>query len=181
MLARMNRLLFEELSGVDMFITAQLVLADFRQRRLVVASAGHCPLFVAGPAGNLKTITPDGLPLGILPNVNYEEEILPMAECSCALLYTDGLTEARNAHGELFGQERLCTWLRQNVSKAKTAAELSENFLAELKSFQSQAGPSDDQTFLILVNETKARTKPQKTDVGIGVTLPVRAVAGAIK
>jgi serine phosphatase RsbU (regulator of sigma subunit)/anti-sigma regulatory factor (Ser/Thr protein kinase) len=178
MLARMNRLLFEELSGVDMFITAQLVLADFRQQRLVVASAGHCPLFVAGPAGNLRTIAPDGLPLGILPNVEYEEEILPMAECSCALLYTDGLTEARNAHGELFGQERLCNWLRQNVSRSKTAVELSQNFLGELKSFQSQAGPSDDQTFLILVNETSARTKPRATDdAGISVTFPVSAIA----
>jgi sigma-B regulation protein RsbU (phosphoserine phosphatase) len=177
MLGRMNRLLFEELSGVDMFITAQLVLADFRQQRLVVASAGHCPLFVAGPAGNLRTIAPDGLPLGILPNVNYEEEILPMAECSCALLYTDGLTEARNAHGELFGQERLGAWLRQNVSQSNTAAELSANFLAELKSFQSQAGPNDDQTFLILADETKARTKPPKTDAGLSVTLPVSAVA----
>jgi len=90
LLARMNRLLFEELSGVDMFITAQLVLADLNRRRLVVANAGHCPLFVAGPAGNLKTISPDGLPLGIVPDVTYEEETLPLDECSRALLYTDG-------------------------------------------------------------------------------------------
>jgi phosphoserine phosphatase RsbU/P len=180
-LARMNRLLFEELSGVDMFITAQLVLADFHQRHLVVANAGHCPLFVAGPAGNLKTISPDGLPLGILPDVKYSQEILPLEQCSCALMYTDGLTEARNSHGELFGQERLCTWLRQSVNKHKSAVELSENFLAEIKSFQSQAGLSDDQTFLILADESKARARPPKTDAEMSVILPAPAVAVGIK
>lgn len=180
-LARMNRLLFEELSGVDMFITAQLVLADFRQRHLVVANAGHCPLFVAGPAGNLKTVSPDGLPLGILPEVKYTQEILPLDECSCALMYTDGLTEARNSHGELFGPERLCAWLRKSVNIRKTAAELSENFLAEIKSFQSQAGLSDDQTFLILADETKVRVKPLNTDADISVVLPAPAVAVGIK
>jgi sigma-B regulation protein RsbU (phosphoserine phosphatase) len=177
----MNRLLFHELSGVDMFITAQLVLVDFRRRQLVVASAGHCPLIVAGPAGELKTVSPDGLPLGILPNVTYEQEVLPLEECSCALLYTDGLTEARNSHGELFGQERLSAWLRQNAAKRKTAAELSENFLTELKSFQSQAGLSDDQTFLILVDETNARRKPPKADANVSIIVSAPAVAVAAK
>jgi serine phosphatase RsbU (regulator of sigma subunit)/anti-sigma regulatory factor (Ser/Thr protein kinase) len=180
-LARMNRLLFEELSGVDMFITAQLVLADFSQRHLVVANAGHCPLFVAGPAGNLKTISPDGLPLGILPDVTYTQEILPLDDCNCALMYTDGLTEARNSHGELFGQERLGTWLRQSINKHKTAAELSENFLSELKRFQGQAGLSDDQTFLILADESKARARAPRTDPDISVILPAPAVAVAVK
>jgi len=181
LLARMNRLLFDELSGVDMFITAQLVLADFRRRRLVVASAGHCPLFVVGPTGRLKSVSPDGVPLGILPNVTYSQEVLSLDECSCALLYTDGLTEARNSHGELFGQERLGTWLRQNVSKEKTAAELSQNFLTELKSFQSQAGLSDDQTFLILVDETNARAKPPRAEADVSVMLPAPAMAVGVK
>jgi sigma-B regulation protein RsbU (phosphoserine phosphatase) len=164
-----------------MFITAQLVLADFQQRHLVVANAGHCPLFVSGPAGNLKTVSPDGLPLGILPDVTYAQEILPLDECSCALMYTDGLTEARNSHGELFGQERLCTWLRQSVNKHKTAAELSENFLAVLKSFQAQAGLSDDQTFLILVDESKARLRAPKTDAELSVLLPAPAIAVGVR
>jgi serine phosphatase RsbU (regulator of sigma subunit)/anti-sigma regulatory factor (Ser/Thr protein kinase) len=180
-LARMNRLLFDELSGVDMFITAQLVLADFHQGYLVVANAGHCPLFVAGPAGNLKTISPDGLPLGILPDVKYSQEIVPLEHCSCALMYTDGLTEARNSHGELFGQERLCTWLRQSVNKHKTAAELSENFLTVIKSFQAQAGLSDDQTFLVLADESKARARPPNTDADISIVLQAPAVAVAVK
>jgi len=177
LLARMNRLLFDELSGVDMFITAQLVLADIRRKRLVVANAGHCPLFVVSPKGDLKAISPDGLPLGILPNVTYAQEVLPLDECGCALLYTDGLTEARNSHGELFGQERLCAWLRQCAAKHKTATELSESFLNELKMFQSQAGLADDQTFLILADESNVRSMPPKTASDISVRLPAPAAA----
>jgi hypothetical protein len=97
------------------------------------------------------------------------------------LLYTDGLTEARNSHGELFGQERLCAWLRQSVNKHKTAAELSQNFLTEIRSFQSQTGLSDDQTFLILVDESKARRKLPETNADISVILPASAVAVAVK
>src|ERR1051326_482435 len=181
LLARMNRLLFEELSGVDMFITAQLVLADFRRRRLVVANAGHSPLFIASASAKLKTISPDGLPLGIVPDVSYEQEILSLDECACALLYTDGLTEARNSHGELFGQERLCAWLRESVSQRRTAAELSEKFLAELKSFQSQAGLGDDQTFLVLVDDTRAFAKTPRDDTNISIVLPTPAMAAAAK
>jgi sigma-B regulation protein RsbU (phosphoserine phosphatase) len=166
---------------VDMFITAQLVLADFRRRRLIVASAGHCPLFVATPTAELRIISPEGLPLGIVPDVSYDQQTLSLDECACALLYTDGLTEARNSHGDLFGQERLSTWLRQSVSQRRTAAELSDKFLAEIKSFQSQAGLSDDQTFLILADETHALAKRPRDDAEISVILPTPAVAVAAK
>jgi sigma-B regulation protein RsbU (phosphoserine phosphatase) len=138
-------------------------------------------LFVASPTAELKTISPDGLPLGIMPDVSYNQETLSLDECACALLYTDGLTEARNSHGDLFGQERLGTWLRQSVSQRRTAAELSEKFRAELKSFQSQAGLSDDQTFLILVDETRALARTPKDGADIGMVLPTPAVAVAIK
>jgi hypothetical protein len=58
---------------------------------------------------------------------------------------------------------------------------MSENFLAEIKSFQSQAGLSDDQTFLILVDETTARKKLPENDAGISVKLPARAVAAGVR
>lgn len=181
LLARMNRLLFDELSGVDMFITAQLVLADLRCRRLVVANAGHCPLLVASPTGELKTVSPEGLPLGILPNVTYQQDVLSLDECSCALLYTDGLTEARNSNGEPFGQERLGKWLRQNFNKYKTASELSENFLTQLREFQSPTGLSDDQTFLILVHDTHARLQASKPHAAAAKEMPPVAATATAK
>src|SRR5436309_4176790 len=75
LLSRVNRLLFDELSDVDMFITAQLAYVDAKQRRLVTASAGHCPLLLA-VAGNVAgtSLAPEGMPLGILPDTPFSDE-----------------------------------------------------------------------------------------------------------
>jgi len=150
LLSRANRLMFGELSEVDMFITAQIALADFRHNRLTVASAGHCPLLIINPEGEAKTLSPDGMPLGIVEVVRFREEHASLDECSCALLYTDGLTEARNPQGEFFGEERLATWLKKKVIQSRTAAEIAQQFEAEMKVFQSETALTDDQTFLLL-------------------------------
>jgi serine phosphatase RsbU (regulator of sigma subunit)/anti-sigma regulatory factor (Ser/Thr protein kinase) len=151
LLARVNRLLFEELSGVDMFITAQLVYVDSRARRITAASAGHCPVLLALDAdGNVKTISPEGLPLGILPDTTFSNQTESMPKNCRVLLYTDGLTEARDAKGEFYGQDRLVKWLRKSSETRKTAEELKDELAAELGAFQARSTLNDDQTFLIM-------------------------------
>jgi len=155
LLARMNRQMFEELSAVDMFITVQIVLVDTEERLLTVANAGHCPLLVVTKSGENRACAPEGLPLGILPRAIFGEARIPLDECSAALLYTDGLTEARNLHGEFFGQHRLEKWLQESAAQASSAYELSWKFMADLKSFETQVTAADDQTFLILSEEAQ--------------------------
>src|SRR2546423_5307124 len=121
LLGRINRQMFEELSAVDMFITAQLVLLDTEKHSLTVASAGHCPLLIATKSGSTIACAPDGVPLGILPQAIFREQTIDLEDCSCALLYTDGLTEARNTHGEFFGEPRLENWLRESAGQRRTA------------------------------------------------------------
>lgn len=151
LLSRVNRLLFEELSGVDMFITAQLVYVDSRNRRITAASAGHCPVLLAmDEEGGVKAISPEGLPLGILPDTAFSHHTEALPRNCRVLLYTDGLTEARNARGEFFGQERLASWFKRSSGTRKSAEELKEDLAAELIAFQSAAAQSDDQTFLIM-------------------------------
>ncbi len=181
LLERVNRLIYDELSGVDMFITAQIALADTRKRRLVVANAGHCPLLVTRRDNTVQSISPEGMPLGILPDVAFEHVVVPLAECASAVLYTDGLTEARNTHGEFFGQERLFEWLKQNQSPKQTAAGLSEAFLAELKSFQGPVSLSDDQTFLILAEQSQvpSETEALADEESVFVQIPACATASA--
>src|SRR5690349_4433642 len=64
LLRRINRQMYEELSSVDMFITAQFVEIDTACRVLRVANAGHCPLLASDGCGPTQVIAPDGLPLG---------------------------------------------------------------------------------------------------------------------
>ncbi|MCI0536537.1 MAG: SpoIIE family protein phosphatase [Verrucomicrobiales bacterium] len=153
LLGRANRLLFEELSGVDMFITAQLAYVDTAQRHVITASAGHCPLLVsvADSAGaQVKTVAPEGLPLGIMADATFTAHTESLSSDSRVLLYTDGLTEARNADGELFGQERLMEWFSESVRRHPTAEALKDHLANYLNQFQCNAAPSDDQTFLVM-------------------------------
>jgi serine phosphatase RsbU (regulator of sigma subunit)/anti-sigma regulatory factor (Ser/Thr protein kinase) len=151
LLARANRLMFEELSAVDMFITAQLVFVDAKNRRITAASAGHCPgLLAIDERGSIVSIAPDGLPLGIEPDTKFSSHTEALQRPAKLLLYTDGLTEARNPHGEFFGQDRLMKWLRKEATRKGNAKELADNLARDLTNFQSSAAQTDDQTFLIL-------------------------------
>lgn len=146
LLSRVNRLLFDELSEVDMFITAQLAFVDAKARKLVVGSAGHCPLLIADASG-VRSLSPEGMPLGILPDTEFVSETVTLPEDCRVLLYTDGLTEATNAAGERFGQERLMEWLNHTRGPA---GELQEHLNHRLGEFQSKTSLNDDQTFLII-------------------------------
>jgi sigma-B regulation protein RsbU (phosphoserine phosphatase) len=134
-----------------MFITAQLVYVDARKRRLVTASAGHCPLLLAVAGdGAVKPLSPEGMPLGILPDTPFTDETAELPANCRVLLYTDGLTEARNAQGELFGQERLMEWLKRATTRPHKAEDLKNELVSELLKFQANTSLKDDQTFLIM-------------------------------
>jgi serine phosphatase RsbU (regulator of sigma subunit)/anti-sigma regulatory factor (Ser/Thr protein kinase) len=147
LLSRVNQLMFDELSGVDMFITAQLAYVDVKARKLIVGSAGHCPLLIADVSG-VKSLSPEGIPLGILADTVFASEAIDLPEKCRVLLYTDGLTEAMNAGGERFGQERLAEWLAH--APGRTANELQDDLVNKLNQFQTKTGLNDDQTFLMM-------------------------------
>lgn len=156
LLTRMNRLMFDELSMVDMFITVQVAVADARKRSLVLANAGHCPLLLTDGLVS-RALAPDGLPLGISADATFSEQMVLLDEFTCALLYTDGVTEVRNRQGRFFGQSRLESWLCRNARSYSTATQLKQHFLSELSEFQADAAPLDDQTFLLLVHGAAAQ------------------------
>ena len=151
LLARVNHLLFHELSNVEMFITAQLVHVDLSRRRLTIASAGHCPLLMATPDGTgAWTVSPEGMPLGVVEDAEFREETVTLERDSRVLLYTDGISEAENADGELIGQELLVEWLKHSSRTGRTAVQMRDDLVTELRQCQGNQSLKDDQTFLIL-------------------------------
>jgi serine phosphatase RsbU (regulator of sigma subunit) len=151
MLRRLNQLLFTELSDVEMFITAQLVHVDLEKSQLTVANAGHCPLLIAGAEeGALRAISPEGMPLGVLPEPEFAEEVLSLKPGARVLLYTDGLTGVAGSDGAEYGMKRLAQWLSESTRAKLPVEAMKENLLEELKRFRFDAQVRDDQTFLIL-------------------------------
>lgn len=158
LLSRVNRLLFEELSEVEMFITAQVVFIDLERRKIVVASAGHCPVLLGSPEQPfIKAISPDGIPLGILPDAIFKDETEDIWPNLRLLLYTDGLTDAQNSNGVFFGEQRLLQWFQRGITENRSAEELKSSLADELKKFQGATALYDDQTFLILAEEEITR------------------------
>jgi serine phosphatase RsbU (regulator of sigma subunit)/anti-sigma regulatory factor (Ser/Thr protein kinase) len=151
LLAQVNRLLYEELNNVEMFITAQLVYLDMEARRLIVANAGHCPmLIVRRDTRDLLSVAPEGIPLGVFAEPEFAEEVVPLATDMQALLYTDGLTESGNPQGEHFGERRLADWLVSSTDPRQSAGQMKEELLRRLRAFRGDHALPDDQTFMII-------------------------------
>ncbi|HLH54524.1 MAG TPA: PP2C family protein-serine/threonine phosphatase [Verrucomicrobiae bacterium] len=153
-LAEINELMFSELSKKDTFITAQLVVADLKNRQLLVANAGHCPMLVADGFHSVQAFAPQGMPLGVEPRPSFESDCVPLEPFSSVLLYTDGITETRNASGKLFGQQRLERWFSKAGTTQGTAAQLKAGLLRHIEQFQGEGSAHDDQSFLFLADET---------------------------
>jgi serine phosphatase RsbU (regulator of sigma subunit) len=153
LLARSNRLLFEELSSVDMFITAQLALLDPAARRLTLANAGHCPLMLSEGGEPARPVGPEGMPLGILPQAVFLEETLALEHSAAAVLYTDGVTETHDPAGRAVGTERLGHWLSQDLLDYRTAMGLRDRLLEQLADFKGLARQTDDVTLLVAHEE----------------------------
>jgi serine phosphatase RsbU (regulator of sigma subunit) len=170
LLKRLNELLYAELSSVGMFITAQLVFVDLRRRQLVAASAGHCPVLVLS-GGTVRALNVTGTPLGILPDATYRQATATLAQPGGLLLYTDGLTEAQNAAGEMFGNDRLAEWVRARAPLPATADELRDELAAELCRFRGAAPLRDDQAFLLLA-EQAAQAAPATSSAEMGSFTP---------
>lgn len=152
-LHRLNSMLFDELSSVEMFITAQLAHLDLKARSLSVASAGQGPILFATADAAPERLATDGLPLGILRTSEFNNLNRSLGANSRLLLYTDGLVEVKNSSGEQFGIPRLQSWLAQTARRRANAEELKADLLAQVRAFGAQTPLQDDQTFLILAEE----------------------------
>ncbi len=154
LLGAANRILFSDLSRVNMFVTAQVVYLDAKRNKIISASAGHCPLLIFQPdenGGNIRSQT--GFPLGIEADVIYEQIENGMSSGAVALLYTDGLSEARNESGEMMGEKKLRQLLAKAAAQTPDAGSGKEFLAGQLATYRGNAPLTDDQTFIFIRHE----------------------------
>ncbi len=106
------------LAGSDSFTTCQAALFK-ANGELVLASAGHLPPYL----NSQEVALPGGLPLGVLPEVDYEEVRLYLHPGDRILLLSDGVVEARKPSGELFGFDRVHNLSNQTATYIADAAK----------------------------------------------------------
>ena len=143
----LNRLVHRN-TGMGKFVTMFLAEIDKTTHLLRYVRPGHdAPILVRGN-GATQMLEEGGLVLGVTPDFGYDvaEEQLGQGDVLC--LYTDGITEARDAHDEEFQIERLTEVLVAN--RERSAGEIGEAILASVRSFSESVHESDDVTLVIL-------------------------------
>lgn len=146
MLQRLNSFMCEQ-KVEERFMTLCFVTWQRGRMRLRLANAGQSqPLLFKD--GKVRKIPLTGFPLGIFDEVNYDEHVEVLAPGDVVVLYSDGLTEASNAEGELFGLERLGDVLLRH--SRQTAVTIADRLMDAVAGFSFGPYPGDDRTLLVL-------------------------------
>jgi sigma-B regulation protein RsbU (phosphoserine phosphatase) len=142
LLSGMNSALCGNTQG--QYVTAAYVYLDAFARKLHYAAAGH-PAMLLLRDGAVTEIVENGMLLAAVPDANYESRSLPLKSGDRLLLYTDGLVEARNAEGRLFGEQSLAAELKS--SAGMTPAETADHLVGAVQRWA--LAQDDDLTVLV--------------------------------
>lgn len=147
--SRLNSLMYRNTAS-DRFITFFYAQLDGPGRRLAYVNAGHNAPFVMHSDGSHQRLREGGTVLGVFDTQSYDLGSAQLCAGDRVLLYTDGITEARNSAGEEFGEARLLGLL--NDHRAWSADELQANILEVVAEFSGHHW-QDDATLLVLAVE----------------------------
>jgi sigma-B regulation protein RsbU (phosphoserine phosphatase) len=132
-----------------MFVTLFFAQLDPASGELAYVNAGHNPpLLCRAGQEELTALERTGLPLGLFEFTDFEARGARLDPGDFLVLYTDGVTEALDAQGREFGDERLRRVLLE--VRAEAAEDMAAGLEAALSAFAGAAAPSDDITYVIL-------------------------------
>ncbi|MBX7252159.1 MAG: SpoIIE family protein phosphatase [Candidatus Promineofilum sp.] len=129
-----------------LFVSAFYAVMDAPSGRLTFANAGHNVPIVRRADGRVEEAVARGMVLGIMDDMTYDEATTTLAEGDMIVLYTDGITEAMNARGDLFDKERLMAAVH-GASPADARA-LIDAILAAVRDFTGDTPQADDLTIV---------------------------------
>jgi sigma-B regulation protein RsbU (phosphoserine phosphatase) len=131
------------------FITLLLALIDTPRRTLSISCAGHCPPIMYKESRQAaEWLRVRGAALNFMENLQCEEAQLSLEPGDAYVFFSDGITEAANPKGELFGEERLKSVVEANHEQG--ASDILNSILTAVNLFASGAKQSDDQTVVVL-------------------------------
>jgi len=138
----------------ELFVTMLMAVLDTRQRSLRVTRAGHEPLLhLPADKRDCRIIAPEGLALGMLDNgdlreADFEEVEIPLQPADLLVLFTDGITEARNVRNERFSTEGLVALLGR--ARVFSPSQVLRKLCSQLDDFTAGAAQHDDQTLVLV-------------------------------
>ena len=145
-----NRHLVRDVEDSGQFMTMFYLTIDRANQNLQWVRAGHEPGIFYDPATDkFEDLKGSGIALGVSEDWKYEmNEKIGLAKGQIIVLSTDGVWEAHNLNGEIFGKERLYEIIRQNATNK--AEKIIEAVIAAVSQFQNDSGTEDDITLVVI-------------------------------
>jgi predicted ester cyclase len=134
----------------NMFVTCFCAILDPKSGHLSYANAGHNLPCCRREAGTSE-LKVRGMPLGLMPRMSYEEKETVLGPRDGVLFYTDGLIEAHNPLGEMFGTPRLRGLLSE---RSESGRGLSATLMEELYSFVGEGWEQEDDITLLTLERS---------------------------
>jgi sigma-B regulation protein RsbU (phosphoserine phosphatase) len=150
----------------DLFVTVFYGILDPITGTLAYCNAGHNPPYLLSTedGDSVQSLHRTGMALGVVEDVVWEQKSVQITPGDVLVLYTDGVTDAQNAQGVFFCEERLLEVVRacvgtqanQNLSAGQgvSAQGVQEALTTEIHGFMSDAPQFDDITLMVLVRES---------------------------
>jgi serine phosphatase RsbU (regulator of sigma subunit) len=146
-LAEVNEVLLAYIPP-SMFVTCFYAILDPKSGSLRYANAGHdLPYLWNG--GDCEELRARGMPLGLMPGMSYEEKKMVLDTGEGVLFYSDGLVEAHNPEGEMFGFPRLRALIAQHAEERS----LRDFLMKELHSFTGEEWEQEDDITLVTLQK----------------------------
>jgi serine phosphatase RsbU (regulator of sigma subunit) len=152
-LGRVNDSLVTDVPS-NMFVTCFYAILDPHSATLSYANAGHDLPYVRSSSGDAEELRARGMPLGLMPGMSYEEKEIVLQAGEEALFYSDGLVEAHDPEGVMFGFPRL----RALVAEHGEERSLGDFLLEELYSFVGKGWEQEDDITLLSLRRSAARS-----------------------
>jgi serine phosphatase RsbU (regulator of sigma subunit) len=130
------------------YLTLFMGILEKDGRRLRYVNAGHNPQFVIRQRGGIVPLTSTGLPIALYAGHGYAEAQIDLEHGDLLFFYTDGLVEAENADGDMYGAERLQVLLAE--AQAREIDALLGHVEERVRTFRGGVEPLDDATMMAL-------------------------------
>ncbi len=149
-LTQVNRLLSADVRDSGRFMSLFFLMLNEGSRSISWVRAGHDPAILYNPAKNIvEELVGPGMVLGVEEDYRYKQVDKTIeTEGAVILLGTDGIWEAHNSEGELFGKDRLHQIIRENADKSAAAIQVA--VLDEVSKFRGNLPQEDDITIVVI-------------------------------
>jgi serine phosphatase RsbU (regulator of sigma subunit) len=152
-LEQVNETLFARIPS-NMFVTCFYAILDPESGTLRYANAGHDLPYLHRGRGEAEELRARGMPLGLMPGMGYEEKEVGVDVGEGVFFYSDGLVEAHDPKGEMFGFPRL----RALIAEHGEERALGDFLMEELYSFVEEGWEQEDDITLLTLRRSRIRS-----------------------